>query len=132
MVGIVNVDRGRGVVVVTTVGGVNAGGVVGTVTGSGSVTTGPGRAVVAGESSWAGAAVVVVDDPDDVEPELGEVTDGTEGTVFPVRSGTLSGGVASGGLALVMNRLKICAGSDPPFTFFTPWMSYSGFDWPSG
>jgi hypothetical protein len=126
MVGIVNVDRGRGVVVAGVVGGVNAGWVVGTVSCSGMVMTGAGLTVVAGESfSSAGALVVVVadEDPDpeaDEEPLVGETTDATGAGVLPVRSGTLSGGVASGGLALVMKRLKICAGSEPPLTFFTP------------
>lgn len=134
MVGTVKVDRGRGSVVAGAVGGVNVGWVVGTVTGAGMVAVLPGRMVVAGASSSSSGAVVVVaeDDldpeeepePDEEEPLLvpdpEDATEDTGAGLLPERSGTLSGGVASGGLALVMYRLKILAGMDPPLTFLTP------------
>jgi hypothetical protein len=99
-------------VVAGAVGGVNAGCVVGTVTGSATVAAVLGLTVVAGvsssSSSVAGVVVVVAeDDPDDDEGPLDVVTDETGAGVFPDRSGTLSGGVGSGGLAWVMKRLKI-------------------------
>ena len=139
MVGTVRVDRGRGSVVAGDVGGVNAGWVVGTVTGAGMVAVLPGRMVVTGvaSSTSSDATVVVVaedldpepepveePEPDDDEPllvpEPEETTEGTGARLLPERSGILSGGVASGGLALVMYRLKICAGSEPPVTRLIP------------
>jgi len=138
-----------GAVVAGDVGGVTEGtGVVGTVT-AGRVEGVVGRTVVAGDSSSTSGTVVVVaeDDPEpdepepdepepdelepepdddpkpepEREPEPDEGTDDAWAGVFPDRSGTLSGGVGSAGLALVMNRLKMSAGSEPPLTLATPW-----------
>ena len=150
MVGTVNVDRGRGVVTSGDVGGGIAGaGVVGGATGAGMVAAGPDLTVVGGDSSSSSGSVVVVavedapdrveepdpedEDPDpEVDPEPDEATDGTGDSDFPERSGILSGGVASGGLALAMYRLNICAGREPPLTRLTPCTSWSGFAGPSG
>lgn len=137
MVGTVKVVLGRGVVV---------GGAVGVVmTGSGGGGTVAGgtvaedwRTVVGGASSAGAVVLVEADDEPSEEPDEpadGVPEDSTVATgagVFPVRSGTLSGGVASGGLALAMKRLKIWAGREPPLTRRSPWMLYSGLDWPSG
>jgi hypothetical protein len=129
MVGMVMVDRGRTAVVAGAVGGVKAGAGVVVAGISGMVATGSDRAAVVGGASSTGSVVVVAEDdpppdepedPDD-EPEFDDSTEDTGAGVLPDRSGTLSGGVASGGLATVMNRLKICAGSEPPLTLTTPW-----------
>jgi hypothetical protein len=139
MVGIVKVVRGLGVVVAGAVGVVATGsGVVGTVA-DGTVAAVDGRAVVGGASSAAGAVVDVAPLPLDDDPPEDELpdepfelsTDATGAGVLPERSGILSGGVASAGLALVMKRLKICAGREPPLTRRTPWMLRSLLDWPS-
>ena len=138
MVGTVKVVLGRGVVVAGAVGVVTTGsGVVGTVA-AGTVAVG-WRTVVGGASSSGAVVLVEADgdpseeDPDEPEDGLSdESTDATGAGVFPDRSGILSGGVASAGLAVVMKRLKICAGSEPPLTRRSPWMLYSGLDWPSG
>lgn len=149
MVGLVKLIVGR---VRAVVGGDDVGG--GTKTGAwaafgvvvaGTVAAGSGATVVAGASSSSSAGTVVaeddpapVDDPDpeeeDPDDELvpDDSTVATGPTVRPVRFGTRSGGVSSAGLALDMNRLKIWAGRDPPLTLDTPWMLWSGFDWPSG
>jgi hypothetical protein len=99
----------------------------------------------AGGSLLAGTVVVVAVEPDegaedpepevepepeaaaDVEPEPAppdddedEPTVATGVRALPVRSGTVPGGVSSGGLALLMKRLKIWAGSEPPLTLATP------------
>ena len=136
MVGTVKVVRGRGVVVAGAVGGVMTGSGVGGTVAGGTVAV-DWRAVVGGASSSGTVVLVEADDdpppeedPDDEFPD--ESTDATGAGVFPDRSGTLSGGVASAGLALVMKRLKIWAGSEPPLTRRSPWMLYSGLDWPSG
>src|SRR5215213_6257057 len=115
-VGMVNVALGRaGAVVAGEVGGVITGWVTGTVT-SGTVVAVRGATVVAGASSTGSVVVVAEDDDPDEDPaddpELLEPEDSTEATgagVRPERSGTLSGGVASAGLALDMKLLKICA-----------------------
>lgn len=134
MVGTVKVVLGRGVVVAGAVGVVMTGsGAGGTVVG-GTVAV-DWRTVVGGASS-AGAVVLVEadDDPSEDEPDeledgvSDDSTDATGAGVFPDRSGTLSGGVSSAGLALAMKRLKIWAGSDPPLTRRSPWMLYSGLD----
>ena len=104
------VGRGRGAVEGVVAGEVTTDGTVGTVTGSTSVVAVLGLTVVAGASSPAGAVVVVaLDEPDpEVEPDYDDppppddVIAVTVAGVLPERSGTLSGGVGSGGLALVM------------------------------
>ena len=117
--------------------GVKAGaGVVGGEMALGAVEAVVERRVVTGDSSSSSSSsgsMVVVDrdpddepeeeepEPDDDEPEPDEATEGTGASDFPDRSGILSGGVGSGGLALVMNRLKMSAGRDPPLTLATPW-----------
>ena len=138
MVGTVKVVLGRGVVVAVVVGGVITGSVAGGTVAGGTVVAG-WRAVVGGASSSGAVVLVEADDdppeedPDDHEDGLPEErTEATGAGVFPDRSGILSGGVASAGLATVMKRLKICAGSEPPLTRLSPWMLYSGLDWPSG
>jgi hypothetical protein len=100
---------------------------------SGTVGEGLGRTVVAVESSLGVVVVVAVAavgaplevDPDpDVAPEdePDDATVDAGARALPARLGTVPGGVSSGGLALLMNRLKICAGREPPLTFATPWM----------
>ena len=128
MVGTVKVVLGRGVVVAVVVGGVITGSVAGGTVAGGTVAV-DWRTVVGGASSSATVVLVEADedppeeDPDEPEDELPEErTEATGAGVFPDRSGTLSGGVASAGLALVMNRLKIWAGSEPPLTRRSPWM----------
>ena len=102
----------------------------------GVVVSGVDRTVVGGESVAAGTVVVVAVAPEDVDPELDpepeedvpdpepvlelELPDESivagVARALPDRSGTVGGGVSSGGLALLMNRLKIWAGRVPPLT----------------
>ena len=116
--GKVTVGRGRGTVIGVVVGVVTRGGLVTTVVCSGGrVTTGFGGTVVVGAGvSSTGAVVVVAEgeeapepeldepelDPDDDELDPDEAIDATGATPRPERSGTLSGGVGSGGLAFDM------------------------------